>query len=289
MHGWLNGRAFSSFLDSHCWAMTVYHRWICFWEVQSAMTTAIHQSEGSSADSINHLCTMYLSCFLETSTKGTGTCWNTESENLSQAWLCGSVSGLSSLLNNLENCRKVFPFTAWAFIWLSRRPKSLFALEQQSFTITHCIKIFSCRCSLLPVTFTQHFNGIQGPLKCRQCVRLQRRLGNVTSQEGMWYPFLGCLEVDMSWGRDAVECNVHIQQLDWAPNAKTCLRKAFAVLLTAISSQMLDLHAGIITLRNSETSGKWDQECNFGCFWLIHWDVVPLSLLVRFAVGLGQL
>lgn len=201
-------------------------------------------------------------------------------------WECFS---LSSPLNNLENCRKVFAFAAWAFIWLSHRPKSLFALEQQSFKITHCIKIFSYRCSLLPVTFTQHFNGIQGPLKCRQfsigSMRLQTRQSNVTSQERMWYQLLGCPEVD----RDAVECDVHIQQLDWAPNAKTCPRKAFAVLLTAISSQMPDLHEGIITLRNSETSGKWDQECNFGCFWLIHWDVVPLSLLVRFFVGLWQL
>lgn len=184
-------------------------------------------------------------------------------------WECFS---LPSPLNNLENRRKVFAFAGWAFIWLSRRPKSLFALEQQSFKITHCIKIFSCRCSLLPMTFTQHFNGMQGPLKCRQfsigSVRLQTRQSNVTSQERMWYQLLGCLEVD----RDAVECNVHIQQLDWAPNVKTCPRKAFAVLLTAISSQMLDLHEGIITLRNSETSGKWDQECNFGCFWLIHWE-----------------
>lgn len=64
--------------------------------------------------------------------------------------------------------------------------------------------------------------------------------------------------------KDAVECNVHIQQLDLASNAKTCPRKAFAILLTVISSQMLDLHKDIITLRNSETSGKWDQECNFG-------------------------
>lgn len=63
-----------------------------------------------------------------------------------------------------------------------------------------------------------------------------------------------------------MESNVHIQQLDRAPNAKICPRKAFSGLLTTISAQMLDLHEGIIAPTNSETSGKWDQECNFGWF-----------------------
>lgn len=260
---------------------------LCFWKVQPAVTKDIHQSEGSSLDSKNHLCTMSLSCFLETFTKANGACWNAV-RIFPRAWLCGSVSVYPVHWITLRIVG-VFAFAAWAFIWLSRRPKSLFALEQQSVKITHCIKIFSCRCSLLPVMFTQHFNRMQGHLKYRQlvvgCMRLQTRQSNVTSRKRMWYQLLSCPEID----RDAVECNVHFQQLDWAPNAKTCPRKAFSRLLTTISAQMLDLHEGIIAPTNSETSGKWDQECNFGCFWLIHWDVVPLSLLLRFIVGLGQI
>lgn len=140
---------------------------LCFWKVQPAVTKDIYQSEGSSPDSKNHFCTMPLSCFLETFTKGNGACWNAESENLSSSLIMWECFSLSSPLNNLENCRRVFAFAAWAFIWLSRRPKSLFDLEQQSVKITHCIKIFSCRCSLLPVMFTQHFNQMQGHLKYR--------------------------------------------------------------------------------------------------------------------------
>ena len=122
-------------------------------------------------------------------------------------WECFS---LSSTLNNLENFRRVSAFAAWAFIWLSHRPKFLFALEQQSFKITHCTKIVSHRCSLLPMTFTQPFNGIQGPLKCSFLLAawgFRQDKSKTTSQEKMWYQLLGCLQL----GRDAVGCNVHIQ------------------------------------------------------------------------------
>lgn len=55
---------------------------------------------------------------------------------------------------------------------------------------------------------------MQGHLKYRQfsvgCMRLQTRQSNITSQKRMWYQLLGCPDID----RDAVECNVHIQQLD---------------------------------------------------------------------------
>lgn len=67
-----------------------------------------------------------------------------------RAWLCGSVSVYPVHWITLRLEGEFLPSAAWAFIWLSHRPKSLFALEQQSVKITHCIKIFSCRCSLLP-------------------------------------------------------------------------------------------------------------------------------------------
>lgn len=275
------------FLDSYCWAMTFPHRFMflesstCSDQRYSSVRRVITRLQ---EPLVHHVFELFPGNFHQSK-------WSLlkcRVRIFPRAWLCGSVSVYPVHWITLRIVG-VFAFAAWAFIWLSRRPKSLFALEQQSVKITHCIKIFSCRCSLLPVMFTQHFNRMQGHLKYRQlvvgCMRLQTRQSNVTSRKRMWYQLLSCPEID----RDAVECNVHFQQLDWAPNAKTCPRKAFSRLLTTISAQMLDLHEGIIAPTNSETSGKWDQECNFGCFWLIHWDVVPLSLLLRFIVGLGQI